>query len=349
MLNEFLVWWLQQMRYLLRNLVRDLLPQRWRTGIGDNVGALVVEPVADDEAVILRMGAGEQGRFMLTPPGLSAMRALLARLRPKKCILLLSPDRLLERTVSLPLAAERDWPRVMGFEMDRLTPFAANEVFWNGALTRRDRNAGRIEILLSLVPRAPLERLVGSLAEAGIRPHALQAQMPDGQKRVIALQHDASRRAIWERRALVATSAICAVLAITALALPFVQQFVALRDVEQRITALHADTVQAEALRRAIVARLAGSNAMAARRMQSSDPLAVLAAVTDALPDDTYLVDLTLDHGRLSITGQSTAAARLISALAASPRLRNPVFSAPVTRNEAAHSDLFSIRAESVP
>jgi general secretion pathway protein L len=345
MLNEVLVWWLQQMRSLLR----DVLPKRWQTGASDNVGALFVEPVADDEAVILRMGAGEQGRFLLTPPGLSAMRALLARLRPKKCILLLPPDSVLERTVSLPLAAERDWPRVLGFEMDRLTPFAEKEVFWNGALTKRDRTAGRIELLLSLVPRAKLERLLACLAEAGLQPHVLQAQMPDGQNRVIALRRDASSRTIWERRALVTATSICAVLAITALALPFVQQFVALRAVEQRITALRADTAQAETLRRAIVARLAGSNAVAARRLQSSDTLAVLAAITDALPDDTYLVDLTLDHGRLSITGQSTAAARLISALAASPRLRNPVFSAPVTRNEAAHSDTFSIHAESVP
>jgi general secretion pathway protein L len=345
MLNEFLVWWLQQMR--------DLLPERWRDGAGDDVGALFVEPVAGDQGVTLytrvghmRAGAGDQGlgRFMLTPSGLGAMRPLLARLRPKKCILLLPPDRFLERTVSLPLAAERDWQRIMGFEMDRLTPFAANEVFWTGSMSRRDRNAGRIE-----VPRAPLERLLALLAQAGLRPHVLQTNMPGGQKRVIALERDASRRGNWERRAVVTALALCAVLAITAVGLPFVQQFVALHDVERRMTALRADTAQAEALRRAIVARVAGSDAIAARRLQSSDPLAVLAAVTDALPDDTYLLALTLDHGRLSITGQSASAARLISALAANPRLRNPVFSAPVTRNEVAHSDLFSIRAEAVP
>jgi general secretion pathway protein L len=237
----------------------------------------------------------------------------------------------------------------MGFEMDRLTPFAANEVFWTGSMSRRDRNAGRIEVLLSLVPRAPLERLLALLAQAGLRPHVLQTNMPGGQKRVIALERDASRRGNWERRAVVTALALCAVLAITAVGLPFVQQFVALHDVERRMTALRADTAQAEALRRAIVARVAGSDAIAARRLQSSDPLAVLAAVTDALPDDTYLLALTLDHGRLSITGQSASAARLISALAANPRLRNPVFSAPVTRNEVAHSDLFSIRAEAVP
>jgi hypothetical protein len=46
------------------------------------------------------------------------------------------------------------------------------------------------------------------------------------------------------------------------------------------------------------------------------------------------------------MSGQSATAARLISALAADPAIRNPAFSAPVTRNETTHTDLFSIRAE---
>ena len=51
----------------------------------------------------------------------------------------------------------------------------------------------------------------------------------------------------------------------------------------------------------------------------------------------------------LTLAGQSAAAARLIPALTAAPTLRDPAFSAPITRNEATQAELFSIRAMVAP
>ncbi len=70
---------------------------------------------------------------------------------------------------------------------------------------------------------------------------------------------------------------------------------------------------------------------------------------TEALPDNAFLMERILEHNRLNINGQSAGAARLINALAAGPRLCNPVFSASVAHNEAGRIDLFSIRAETAP
>jgi general secretion pathway protein L len=345
MLQEILIWWLQQMR--------DLLPKRWLDRSAHHAGALIIAPGPNDDSVVLRWRrrGGEQslGAFLLNAPGLISIKHTLARIRPARCVLLLPPERLLERIVSLPLAVERDWPRVMRFEMDRLTPFAASDVFWAGTVMRRDRAQGRLELRLSLVPRAPLQLLLNALAQAGAQPEVLQTEMPDGQNRLIALERAPSRAATWRHRAFAGGMGVCALLAVTAMLLPFVLQLLALRRTDAQIKALRPEVTQAEAMRHGLLERTAGRDALAARRRQNGDPLAVLAAVTDALPDDSYLTELVLDQTRLSITGQSAAAARLISALAASPRLRNPVFTAPVTRNEAGRTDLFSIRAETVP
>ena len=43
--------------------------------------------------------------------------------------------------MTLPLAAERDPERVLGYEMERLTPFGAEEVFWAFAVQLRDKAA----------------------------------------------------------------------------------------------------------------------------------------------------------------------------------------------------------------
>ncbi|HYP62712.1 MAG TPA: PilN domain-containing protein, partial [Acidocella sp.] len=71
----------------------------------------------------------------------------------------------------------------------------------------------------------------------------------------------------------------------------------------------------------------------------------VLAILTDALPDDTWLSDLTLKNGDLTFDGQSANAAQLIGLLSAVPGLRDPSFTAPVTRTADGKADLFSLHA----
>jgi hypothetical protein len=51
----------------------------------------------------------------------------------------------------------------------------------------------------------------------------------------------------------------------------------------------------------------------------------------------------------VTISGRSAAASRLIAILAAGDQLRNPTFTAPVTRIEANHFEVFTISAEVAP
>jgi general secretion pathway protein L len=123
-----------------------------------------------------------------------------------------------------------------------------------------------------------------------------------------------------------------------------VLQSVARARVEDRIRALDPDVRLAETLRARITRDSSAATLIAAEHGRAGDPLAVLSAVTAALPDDTFLTDLIIRGGRLEITGQSKGAARLIAVLAASPVVKDPAFVASVTRAENG-SDAFSIRA----
>jgi general secretion pathway protein L len=112
------------------------------------------------------------------------------------------------------------------------------------------------------------------------------------------------------------------------------------------IAAGQATASQAEALRREID-RLAGSADLVRNELNKAGrPLEVLAAVTRLFPDDTYLTELTLRQRKLTLTGRSAGAARLIGALAADSRFRNPGFAAPVTRVEALRAEVFTIVTE---
>lgn len=348
MIGELVTWWSEQML--------QWVPARLAApGRGAAYALVVSQDDAPDglaaparvTAVLLRRRRDRKlGSFPLDPAGLLALRnALPGRSRPPGIVLRLRAEMLLEREVVLPLAAEREPERVLGYEMDRLTPFSADEIFWTYDIARRDRARGRLHLRLSVVTRAAVQPVLDAMGQAGLAPSEIAVEALDGTPRRITLRRPDSRRARLLRRATSVAAACCVVLAAAAVALPFLLQSAAGRRVEQRIAALRPAVAEAEALRRRIAAATAGVDVVAAERTRLGDALAVLAAVTDLLPDDTFLTDLTLLQGRLTLNGQSDAAVRLIAALSADPVIRNPEFVAPVTRVDD-RADLFAIRAE---
>jgi general secretion pathway protein L len=94
------------------------------------------------------------------------------------------------------------------------------------------------------------------------------------------------------------------------------------------------------------ISRLAHSaDLIEKERDKAGRPIDVLAETTRILPDDTYLAELELQHRKLTLSGRSAAAARLIGKLAAAG-FQNPAFAAPVTRLEALHAEVFTLTAE---
>jgi general secretion pathway protein L len=71
-----------------------------------------------------------------------------------------------------------------------------------------------------------------------------------------------------------------------------------------------------------------------------------VAAVTEILPNDSYLTEFTMRERKMSLTGQSASAPKLISLLSADPRIRNPSFTAPVTKSPDNKRDVFAISAD---
>jgi general secretion pathway protein L len=349
MFEELFRWWAARMA--------ELVPaglSRRRNGLANAVIVTVGETPTSPATLLLRRNRQEtlRGSFVAGVPGRTDRRKMRAAfgglVRQRTVLLRPPPGALLERRLDLPLAAQPELRRVIGYEMDRVTPFEADEVFWTWTIEARDRARGRLQVRLSLVPKAPLLPLLAALDEAGLSPTALEVAHGGAPPRLIPL-HQEAEWAGWPRRTTIALAATCGVLALTAALLPFVQQSLALAEVEERIAALQPEVSQVQELRRRIAAESAGRDAVSDERARIGNTVEILAAATDLLPDDTFLTDLSLRQRRLTISGQSGAAPRLIAALASDPAFRNPAFAAPVTRNAAARTDVFSIRTELGP
>jgi general secretion pathway protein L len=341
MLHDILLWWARQMR--------GLLPQ-WLLSDDAAADALVVVPESLNDLPRIRLVQRRHrrelllGRFRLDDAGQRAAKAAI-RQKPRRVVLRPDASLVLQRQVALPIAAERDLARVLSYEMDRLTPFTASQVFWSAAVERRDRAASRLELCLTLVPKAVLQPVLAGLDRLGLSPSAIVAVSHTGEHRFIDLQAPTTRR----RMTLSAAVGLLAVLALLAVVTPFVTQSIARHAVDAEIAALQPRLDQVEALRRRIAAGSAGSDAIAGEQARIGDALQVLAAVTDLLPDNTVLADLSLRDGKLEMSGQSQAAAQLIPVLATDPTVHNPSFAAPVTRTADGKADTFVIRAELSP
>lgn len=341
MLKDIVRWWWQQ--------IGSLLPSGGAPATAD---ALLVRSRGDLTVDLAWRRRGVRqvvGAATLDDAGPPQLRALAGRLRPDRPIVLeLPPGMLLEQQASLPLAAENDLGAVLGHEMDRLTPFRAEDVFWAWAVAARDVANGRLTVRLSLVLKAAAAPLLQGLARAGLTPAVFELRGPDGAIRRIGLVPPGARRTSHPVAVRMAGWA-CAGLAVAAILVPLVQQQVAISAAEEQIAALQPRVALAEGLRRRLAASSSGAELFAAEGARSGNALQALAAVTRALPDDTYLTEFTLRDRRLTLGGRSEAAVRLIGVLAAEPGLVNPAFAAPVFRTIGDHGDQFTISADLAP
>lgn len=335
MLAEFADWWVHQMR--------SLLPAGMLHGATQPDARVIaierLDPASGrlpQGAILLRRNGLERtiGALDLehgTPAGplATATPGLATGLR-------LPRGTLLCRAVVLPLAAARNIEAVIGFEMDRLTPFAAEELFWGLGSVQPDRTHGQVRVQLFFILRARVETLLQALRRIGFNPAFIEA----GESRIdLASEHRPAAR--WKQRSL---GALCAILALCCLASPFLRQQIALDAAAQNVAAIAPAAEAAQGLRRQLEIAASGQAAIAEARRQG-DALQVLASLTEALPDGTWLNDLLLKSGDLTFDGRSSNAAALISRLSAVPSLNNPSFTAPVTRTADGSADEFSMHA----
>jgi general secretion pathway protein L len=345
MFRDFLSWWLRQLT--------ELLPQRLRRSAPSAADATVITPVGvagrevEVVEVTLRRGGKENllGQFALSASGL----AEIPRSAAKPAVLRLGEADVLGKTVTLPLAAERELDQALLFEMDRETPFKPDELYWNHRVEATDRQNSRLLARLVLVPKANLARLLDLLGHAGVIP--VRAEIADGPDSGFWFPLDGYGHGVAHGASpLVKPLAVClVVLGLAAVAIPFLRQSAAMSRLDQALAAGRAAAAEADALHRE-TARLAGSADLVEKeREKVGQPLAVLAAATRVLPDDTYLTEMQLQQRKLTISGRSAAAARLIGVMSADSEFHNTAFAAPVTRIEALRQEIFTIVTEVAP
>ena len=336
MLAEFATWWMRQML--------GLLPPHWFGGGTGPRSALVID--CGSGQAPLTATCWRRMRRRETPLGAFSLAGDAPLPNPgKRPVVLRLAMTPLECEVTLPLAAEPALQRLLAAEMDRLTPFAAPDVFWTASVAGREPTQGRLRAILSLLPRSTLQPLLGALERLGAAPAILESVTPGGTIRHIPLRPPTQR----SRLIPIVAGCAAALLLAAATAAPFLSQSREAAALQRQAAELRPQVDRAQALRRRLASRPVDASDFLAEKRRVGDTMQVLATLTDLLPDDTFVTTLGLRQRKLTISGQSAAAAGLIAILSSGPRFRDPAFAAPVVRDPASQVDTFSVNADVAP
>ena len=249
MFTTLVTWWKEQMRDLVPASLR-FSGHSWRRTL--LIAADKLDNCTVSFSLLGRKGAVELGRHPLSGHGLRETIQRLPSSRRLVAVLRIDAGLFLERDAAVPIVAERDLKRVIGYEMDRLTPFQASEVFWTCAITKRDTERNRLHVRVAIVPRVRVQSVLDALQLVGIVPARIEADNGQSQPPAIPLIEDRAKRGWIGPRVTTCSLAACGGLAVAAVVMPFVFQAITQSALDSRIEALKPQLALAEGLRKKI-------------------------------------------------------------------------------------------------
>jgi general secretion pathway protein L len=342
-LPRFLAWWLGELR--------GFLPQRWRERLAVQEAELQLQVDGDELRVWRALGGGrsELARLPLAPAGdllTRFERAIGDNLGGLRRILLLPATLVLRRRLQLPAVAREKLRTMLAFELDRQTPFRAEQVYFDARLLPQP-DPRQLPVELVLVQRDVMGRL---LARLGPLADALDAvDSGDAGARLGCNLLPAERRRARSHRGLLINLGLVA----ASLLLLFLAMGQLVENRRQAVGELQAelDLQRTEArgvarLRDALDEAVAAANFLAIQKNQQPSMLELLASLTAVLPDDTHLQRLTVTREVVNMSGQSARAAQLIEQLQKAPHITAPSLVGAIQPDPRTGQDRFNISAQ---
>jgi general secretion pathway protein L len=265
--------------------------------------------------------------------------------------LVLNSSRFIFRPLELPSRAGEFLDGVVRAQIDRLTPWSASEAVF-GWSAPRPAGDGRIVVTVAASARAMIAPIVQALASRRA-DSIFVSTLGDGANgqsapiQIFAQRAGAQERVRRLRRKLVALLALAGA--------AFVVSAGAAMVVGNDLESQRLDLQRRIAMRRAELLSGRGSitdEALAgleARKRATPAGVIVLEALSQTLPDDTYLSELRIENGKVQIAGFTRDAPALIRLIEQSQHFTRATFFAPTTRAPSEERERFHIEARIEP
>ena len=264
--------------------------------------------------------------------------------------LCLPDSEMLQCPVEMPMAVEAGLEQALRYQLDQLTPFRADQVYFDHEIISRDTEHGRLKLELRLVPVASVEDLLERLSAIGIRPHAIDVvEMTDEPAaRGFNLLPEESRPVYVYARARM--NWLLAGAGVLLLALVMAQSIYLRGQTVDRLNAevnqLRQEAEAVMALQQELEDSLTAANFLAERRRRQPVAIQVLDEVTKVLPDDIWLQQLQVRGNELMMQGLADGSQRLIELINNSDLLDEAEFRGSINIDPATGRERFNAMAQ---
>lgn len=262
-----------------------------------------------------------------------------------KIDLILPQQQVLIRKQQFPLAIKDTLQQALTFELDRITPFQAEEVWFDYRILEHQESLQKILVEIAVVPKKGLQPLIEHLQQAGFQIHSIRSQ---GAWETLNLLPKSYRPKINFRSILTSgfLTILIIILLLAGLLMPLWNKRVATIATIHKLDEVKAQSEEVLKIREQLELNQKEAHFVANLRKSYIPSIQILNELTRLLPNDTWLRYLKLKDNKLDIKGESNQASTLIGLLESSPYFKNVSFISPVVQTRKV--ERFSIRLQVV-
>ncbi|WP_319781380.1 PilN domain-containing protein [Oceanisphaera sp. IT1-181] len=335
LLSKFWQWWTCQLLTLLPSSLQHALHGKKQT-----------LTLALDEGRYQLLLQPQNEQLELDAEPTEAQLQALTRLQGKAAhFQLCLPDTdLLHTRITLPAATADKLHNVLTFEMDKHTPFQAQEVYFGYRIVEQHKRAQTILVELLLTTKTQLDPVLSELDALDLRPaRVVSRTLPTTLAIPLTTPENTSSRRTRNIRQL--RRLLILIIGVLLIALPLYRQQARITALKTELTEPKIEAEKAAQLKRQLKALQEDKQFLLNAKATRPAVLPMLDELTQLLPDHTWLDRLELQQDRVQIKGESARASELIGLLEGSALFFDVRFIAPITRNTSTNKERFVLQA----
>lgn len=309
------------------------LPGRLRSSLAARHAVLAVRVEGEEATLALERGElhTHLGRVDLgEPSALSEPLAPFRKLNPS-VRLNLPAAAVITRRVELPVQVKKQLQSALAFEIDRLTPFQPDQIYFDYRLPQAESRAGKLVIELAVCLRDQVTPWIERLRAERVYPAVVAWEgswpganlLPAGDRRATPGSGRLPKRLLV---------VLVLMLAVAAALSPLWQKRERVVTLLAAVGQLKPKAEKAAALRKQLEETRKQVELAVNQKNQEPRLVDLLRVLTERLPDDTYVQNLEYTRGAGQLRGESLKATALIGALEEAPGIEGVSFQSPVVQ-----------------
>ena len=338
-LSSAMNWWLGQLG--------QMLPAKIKARLKQDSLCLIIE-LQDQQ---FKISTGNQNWTIQAPWDKNSLPEPLKHViaKAQNATLTLPEDITLQTRVSVPRTAKDFIDNVVRFEMDRLTPFKADQVYFDTGSITDEPGTEQCSVELYLVPINKLQTVLVQLNHLGIDPdRVIPQEFLTHQNSNFNLLPNSGETSVQTRYQRFQVGLICInlLLLITVIALPLIEKRTQVEQLTEEVNELRIQAKQVFQIREERQTLFEQQQNFIELKQQQSSVLAIIAELTRILPNEVWLNKISMQGNSLRIQGEAGNASELIALLQNSGQLTDVSFFSPVTQNPRSGKERFMISAQ---